>query len=176
MVQFDWRLNERGARVSGRGVARAEPPYRARLDLFDGSNETVARAGLRDGQLCLPPEAPEDIIPPSTLLWAALGVFRPGPTATLLGAGRSGEQVELRYSAAGGRELRYYVEGERVREVELVEDGRVLHRVTVSPSATAVYPVDATYRNLSAFRELEMVTRSVEHVESFASKTWLPPC
>jgi hypothetical protein len=84
--------------------------------------------------------------------------------------------VELRYSAEGGRELRYYVEGEKVREVELLEDGRALHRVTVTPSSTAVFPVDATYRNLSAFRELEMVTRSIEHVESFASDTWLPPC
>jgi hypothetical protein len=51
LVRFDWRLNERGARVNGRGVARAQPPYRARLDLFDGSNETVARAGLSGGEL-----------------------------------------------------------------------------------------------------------------------------
>jgi hypothetical protein len=84
--------------------------------------------------------------------------------------------VELRYSAEGGLELRYYVEGEKVREVELVDGSSVLHRVTLTPSATTVHPVDATYRNLAEFRELKMVTRSIEGVESFAPDTWLPPC
>jgi hypothetical protein len=175
LYQFDWQVSERGARVSGRGVARAEPPYRARLDLFSGNGETVARAALIDGQLYLPDGVPLEVIPPPNLLWAALGVFRPGPDAELLGARRAGDSVELTYRASGGQELRYHIEGARVREVELLEGGRALHRISLTANETSSYPRDATYRNLAEFRELQFVTRSVEHVEPFPPDTWLPP-
>ena len=33
-ILFDWTAREPDARFTGRGVARVEPPYRARLDLF----------------------------------------------------------------------------------------------------------------------------------------------
>jgi hypothetical protein len=174
LYRFDWNMSEQGARMSGRGVARAEPPYRARLDLFTGGGETVARAALIDGELYLPAEVPGEIIPPPSLLWAALGVFRPGPDALLLSAQRSGDTVELRYRAGGGEELRYHIEGDRVRAVELLRDGHAVHRMTLIPEESERHPKDATYRNLAAFRELKLVTRSVENVESYPPETWLP--
>ncbi|HET9947451.1 MAG TPA: hypothetical protein VFQ22_00865, partial [Longimicrobiales bacterium] len=87
-IVFDWQLNDQGQRVNGRGVARVEPPYRARLDLFLDNGETVVSAALVDGDLRLPPGSPDDILPPPDLMWGALGVFRPRPETRLLGGDR----------------------------------------------------------------------------------------
>jgi hypothetical protein len=162
---------------SGRGVARAQDPYRARLDLFAGGGETVARAILIDDDLSLPAGVPDEIeaiIPPSNLLWAALGVFHPGEGATLLGARRSSAEIELRYDLADGRQLRYLVAGDRVRQVQLLERGQTLHEISLTPAAGQRYPGEATYRNLAQYRQLNLVTRSVEHVDSFPAIIWRP--
>lgn len=172
---FDWNLSEQGVRASGRGVARVEPPYRARLDLFMGNGETVARAALVDDDLRVPPGVPEGIIPPPRLLWASLGVFRPGGGAFLLGAeGRREEAVSLRYGFDGGEELRYRIVGDRIVEAELLSGGHAVHQVTLSAEAEDRYPREATYRNLAAFRELRLVRRSVENVEPYPPDIWFP--
>ena len=57
-VVFDWRMLDGDARFSGRGVARIEPPYRARLDLFGPGDETVLSAALVDQDVRLPPGSP----------------------------------------------------------------------------------------------------------------------
>ena len=129
-IVFEWQLNEGGMRVRGRGVARIEPPYKARLDLFLGNGETVVRAALVDGELRLPPGAPEGIIPPADLMWGVLGVFRPLLGTELLGADRTaGDGLQLRYRYADGRELHFQVEGGRVRTLEMLRDGHAVERV-----------------------------------------------
>jgi hypothetical protein len=60
-INFRWRLNEARQRHSGIGVARIEPPYRARLDLFTDDLESVVTAVLVDGSLVLPPGSRDDI-------------------------------------------------------------------------------------------------------------------
>lgn len=174
LIRFDWDVIEQGSRGSGEGVARVEPPYRARLDLFLRNGTTVARAALVDDQLLLPRGVPEGLIPPPGLLWAALGVFRPGADAELVAARRAGEVLELSYRLPDGRELRFRVDGERIAEAELLESGTVLHRVSLTAPAEPGLPDEATYRNLTAFRELKLLTRSIEHVESFPSDIWFP--
>ena len=53
-ILFSWSLSDRDARFQGRGVARVEPPFKARLDLFYGNGETIARAALVDDDLRIP--------------------------------------------------------------------------------------------------------------------------
>ncbi|NIP78984.1 MAG: hypothetical protein GWM90_07200, partial [Gemmatimonadetes bacterium] len=53
-VRFDWRILDGEARFSGEGVARIEPPYRARLDLFGPQGEGYLSAALVAGELRLP--------------------------------------------------------------------------------------------------------------------------
>ncbi|MYH49667.1 MAG: hypothetical protein F4151_09125, partial [Gammaproteobacteria bacterium] len=75
---FDWNVREPGLRSGGRGVARLEPPYRARLDLFTGRGETVLRAALVGDDLRIPEGASDELVPPPALFWSSLGIFRPG--------------------------------------------------------------------------------------------------
>jgi hypothetical protein len=174
-IVFGWQLNEAGIRVQGRGVARIEPPYKARLDLFLNNGETVVRAALVDGDLRLPPGAPENILPPADLMWGVLGVFRPLYGTELLGADRlEGDALQLRYRYADARELRFRVEGGRVRAVETVQAGHTVERVELGLEEDSRYPLEATYRNLAAFRELKLTRETVEQVESYPPDIWDP--
>ena len=80
----------------------------------------------------------------------------------------------LRARLANGQELRYTVAGERILEAELLEGGRTVHEVTLTPGDTGVYPREATYKNLAAYRELKLTTRSIENVASFPTDIWFP--
>jgi hypothetical protein len=164
-VVFAWSLNESGVRVKGRGVARIEPPYRARLDLFLDHGETVVSAALVDGDLRIPPGMPEGILPPPDLMWGVLGVFRPDTDTKLLGADRLEDgSVRLRYAYPDGRVLAFQVANERVRSMELLQDGHVVQRVALDLDGTSRYPDEATYRNLAAFRELKLTRETLERV------------
>jgi hypothetical protein len=174
-IVFDWELNDQGQRVEGRGVARVEPPYRARLDLFLDNGETVISAALVDGDLRLPPGSPDDILPPPDLMWGALGVFRPVGDARLIGADRlEGEAIRLRYQHGDGREVHYRVRDGALRVLELVEGGHVVQRVDVSAERIERYPVEATYRNLAEFRELKLVRQSLSVVDAYDPDIWDP--
>lgn len=175
LILFRWSLREQEVRVSGRGVARVEPPYRARLDLFLDNGETVARAALVDDELRIPPGMPDGIIPPPHLLWGTLGVFRPGTGAALLGATEEGDHTVLRYGIGPGQEVHYRLRDRRIHSVELLEGGKVVQRVSVEPGEPSeLYPAEATYRNLSAFRELKLDRQSVEVVEGYPPDIWIP--
>ena len=174
-IVFEWQLNEAGVRVRGRGVARIEPPYKARLDLFLGNGETVVRAALVDGDLRIPPGAPEGILPPADLMWGVLGVFRPLYGTELMGADRlEGDALNLRYRYADARELRFHVVGGRVRTVEILKGGTAVERVELGLDEGSRYPAEATYRNLAAFRELKLTRQTVEQVESYPPDIWDP--
>ncbi len=172
-IVFDWWLNEAGVRVRGRGVARIEPPYKARLDLFLGNGETVVQAALVEGDLRMPPGAPQGILPPADLMWGVLGVFRPLLGTELLGADRLEDgALRLRYRYANARELYFRVEGGRVRSVETLQGGHAVERVELGLEDDSRYPAEATYRNLAAFRELKLTRRSVERVEPYPPDIW----
>ena len=173
-ILFSWSLSDRDARFRGRGVARVEPPFKARLDLFYGNGETIARAALVDDDLRIPLGTPDGIIPPAELLWGTLGVFRPGRETTLLGAENLGEgRVRLRYQRPDGLVVRYTVRGDGVEEVERIRQGRTVERVTLEQEPVDHYPTEATYRNLAAFRELRLSRDSSEPVEPYPPDIWL---
>lgn len=174
-IDFSWRLNEAGSRVSGVGVARIEPPYRARLDLFLDNGETVIAAALVDDELRLPPGAPDDVLPPVELMWATLGVFRPMDRASLLGGDRLEEGAErLRYRYADDMSLRYEVMASELRALEFLEGESVVQWVRLTSDGDSRYPESATYRNLIDFRELEITRDSVAVVDPFDGSIWDP--
>ncbi len=174
-IDFTWRLNEGGSRLSGDGVARIEPPYRARLDLFLENGESVISAALVDDDLRLPPGAPHDVLPPVDLMWGTLGVFRPMEGMELVAGERLEEGARrLRYREPGGEELRYELVDDTVRALEVVERGSVVEWVRLEPSDDGRYPESATYRNLVDFRELEITRTSVRATAPFDPAIWDP--
>lgn len=175
-IVFGWQLNEAGTRVRGRGVARVEPPYRARLDLFLSNGETAIKAALVDGELRLPPGASDDILPPPDLMWGVLGVFRPEQGTELVGGDRLEDGgVRLRYRYADGTELHYFVDRGRVRTVERVDRGHVVERVQLGDDDVPDrYPTEATYRNMAEYRELKLTRESLEVSEPYPASIWYP--
>lgn len=174
-IVFAWSLSEQGVRVAGRGVARVEPAYKARLDLFLPNGETAARASMVGDDLRIPPGVPTGILPPSHLMWGTLGVFRPGMGIGLTG----GDALEdgaarLTYQLQNGDEVRYLLDGARqVREVEVLRSGTPIQRLVLTHDG-GEFPSEAVYRDLTSFRELRITRESVEHVEPFPPDIWTP--
>lgn len=173
---FSWRAREPDFRHDdGLGVARVEPPDKARLDLFLGNGEVAAIAALVGDELRVPGSLPLELVPPPALLWAAFGVFRPGDGAQVIGGGRVGGGLEVRLRVPGGDSVRYRLHEHGVAEAALLDGGAVVERVVVSaPREGSAYPSEATYRNLREYRELKLRLESFEHVDPFPPYIWLP--
>lgn len=174
-IDFTWRLNEAGSRIGGVGVARIEPPYRARLDLFLDNGEGVISAALVDDDLRLPPGAPGDVLPPVDLMWGTLGVFRPVEGTTLIAGERLEEGARrLRYGYPDGDELHYELVDDTLRALEVVDGGSVVEWVRLELSTDGRYPRSATYRNVADYRELRITRTSVRPSEPFDAAIWDP--
>lgn len=174
-IDFRWELNEQGARVSGVGVARVEPPFRARLDLFLDNNESVISAALVDDDLRLPTGAPDDVLPPVELMWGTLGVFRPFAGTRLVRGERLADDGErLRYEHADGRALDFETRQGTLGAVELLQGETLVEWVRLEMESDDRYPMKATYRNLVDFRELEITRTSVRTSEPFDPAIWDP--
>ena len=171
---FDWSATEPDARFQGRGVARIEAPYLARLDLFTDGGESVGATALVEddvrsarGQL--------GGLPPPALFWAALGVFRPGRSANLQGATRAGDGAfQLTYRYPGGQEVRFHLRENRVDRIDLLRSGRVEEEIRIRSGGNGRFPIESTYRHLSERRELRITLDTTEHVESFPPDIWDP--
>jgi hypothetical protein len=173
-ILFQWSLVEPGRRLNGRGVARVEAPYRARLDLFASNGERVAAAALVEDELRIPPGMGE-FIPGASLLWGSLGVFRPGPGTLAVEATRnSGDQASIRYRIAGGGELAYQLRDRRVERLDVVSAEGLREELRLTRHPAERFPREAVYRHHGATRELRIALESVEHVEAYPSDVWSP--
>src|SRR5688572_11000733 len=132
-ILFEWSLSDRDARFRGRGVARLEPPYKPRLDLFLANGETAVRASLVGDELRLPQGAPQGLVPPAELLWGTLGVFKPSGDARLRGAEVLADgRTALHYRRPDGIDVRYVIGDTGIQEVERLRDGTVVERIDLS--------------------------------------------
>lgn len=172
---FAWRAQEPDFRGEGTGVARVEPPDKARLDLFFDNGELAATAALVGDDLRIPAELPGELVPPPALFWAALGVFRPGSGATLIEAREGNGTMELGYRLPMGDRIRFRLRGHAVADAMVLSDGAVVERILASePRPGSGYPAEATYRNLQDYRELRLRLETFEHVDSFPPDIWYP--
>ena len=175
-LTFSWRAREPGVRGSGLGVARLGPPDRARLDLFLENGESAAIAALEGGHLRTPPNAdPQAAVPRSALLWAALGLYRPGEGAEVVEGGVVDDMLEVLVRLPDGDSVRYRVRGGELKGAALMREGEVVESVELTRAeAFSGYPSAATYRNLHDYRELELSLESVDHVGEFPPHIWHP--
>jgi hypothetical protein len=175
LVIFRWSVREPDLRIGGSGFARLQHPDRARLDLFMDNGEAVLAASLVEDKLRAREGTRLEVVPSPALLWASLGVFRPGGDVTLLGAeALDDDSYRLQYRLPDGDELRYEFElrSGRVTEVELRHGGSLTHRVALNREGGGELPKEAIDRNLAAFSELKVTVETVERVDSHPSDIW----
>lgn len=172
---FHWEAREADLRIRGRGVVRMEPPIRLRIDLFTPGGETLFQGALVDGDLRIPPWAPRELAPPPALLWAALGVIRPAEDWILMGGERGrGESFMFRFHLGGDREVRFWLDGGRLRRVEERVRGWVEEEVELRWNASWQAPRRTVYRNRREFRELVFNLESERAVDAFPADIWYP--
>jgi hypothetical protein len=171
-VVFGWRALEGEARFSGEGVARIEPPFNARLDLFGPRGDTYLSAALVGTDLRLPPGVEAGPLPPPALMWAVLGVVAPPRDAVLVGTRETGGRAELYYDVGDSR-LVYTLDDGRLRSARWDGQGRrmtVELRGQVGPGL----PAQATYRDLATVTELILNVESVDETEPYPPDIWWP--
>lgn len=174
-ITFDFRLREADLRFSGRGVARVQPPYRVRIDLFTNGGEGLFMAALVGSDLRVPAGVPIELAPPPALLWAALGVFRPDAELRLLGGrGGGGEPLTLRYGGDAGEDLRFRLSDGLLTRAEIHQDGHLVEEVDLELDEASDQVVETVYRNLALFVELTFSLQSTHAVESFPPDIWDP--
>lgn len=174
-IAFDFRYREADLRFSGQGVARVQPPYRVRIDLFTNGGESLFRAALVESDLRVPPGVPIELAPPPALLWAALGVFRPDAGLSLLGGRPLGEDdISARYSGNEGEDLRFRFSDGRLSRAEIHRDGHLIEEVDLELDPSTGDVTETVYRNRALFVELTFSLKSLEHVESFPPQIWFP--
>ena len=173
---FDWNVREPGLRSGGRGVARLQPPYRARLDLFTGRGETVLRAALVGDELRLPEGASGELVPPPALFWSSLGVYRPGGDYRLARGWEADDGTfRLSYDSSSRPDLLYELDDNGdVAALALLRNGETVDRLSLSLPLRDGFPAAATYRNLIDFRELTFTLDTVEAVEPYPADIWFP--
>lgn len=170
-ILFSWTLQEGDSRFSGRGATRLEPPLRARLDLFGPRGEGYLSAALVDMELRLPAGAADAPLPPPTLFWAALGVFRAPVGAELVGSSRDGGTTRLEY-ARGQERWRFRLEDGALRSAEWVGPGEGRRTVELTGGAQYGLPNRAVYRDWLAFRELRLTLDEVNETDGFPADIW----
>jgi len=178
-LSFRWTLDEQGSRVSGRGVVRSVAPERIRLDLFGERGDTYLIAALVGDEYRLPPEAVNAVTLPSpTLLWAALGVLQSPAGSTLLSATASDELAELRYSGSQDEVYAYTFSrsGDSFALTRLERAGArgVVETVSVEYASGSADPARISYRDWTAFRDLNLSIDEVRGVASFPTGIWRP--
>ena len=174
-LEFRWRAREPDFRDEGMGVARVEPPYRARLDLFLDNGEVAAIAVLDGDELRIPESVPGELVPPAALLWAAFGVFRPGADAEMVNGRVTGGTMVLEYNLRSDEQVRFHLRDRAIVDAERLERGSVVERVFITDlMGETIFPKEATYRNMPDYRELRLTLQSVDHVDSFPPDIWYP--
>ncbi len=164
-IVFDWEVNQFTRTVHGDGAARLAAPDSARLDFFLSGGIPGGEVVLIADSLRMPQgaEAQKDLIPPATLLWAALGrVALPNLPDTVIRV----EGTTLRADIGRPTAWRLSFQGDSLIRVERVQDGRVAEWVDRSD------PSHVKYRNEGARRTLQLTITKSEDGGQFDAAIW----
>jgi hypothetical protein len=172
-VVFDWSVQDREARINGRGVLRLDRGDRGRVDLFGVRGETLAAAIVEGENMRVVPAMATSLLPPPALLWSALGVFRRPDDAPLTGTRVNDDEVMLEYSRDGARWL-FRFEHDALRTTEWTA-GTGRRTVVLSGTAAFGLPQQAVFRDWAEFRELNLSVTDVQERSAFDADTWVLP-
>ena len=166
-VTFRWEYTDADVGFSGEGVARVAAPDSARLDFFLSNGLGGGHAVLLGDSLAIPRGAGEirRLLPPSPLLWAALGRLALPPAADTV-VRRDGRLLR----ADVGRAPRWRIVFDSTRLVELtrIDGERVAERVTRGAGGR----VD--YQNLGEQRRLTLSNFAAVPAAGFDAAIWRP--
>ena len=164
-IVFNWEVSQYTMATRGDGAARIAFPDSARLDFFLGGGISGGQVVLIGDSLLTPPgaEGQKGLIPPATLLWAALGrVALPNLPDTVIRV----EGTTLRADIGRPVAWRLSFHGDSLIRVERVQDGRVAEWVDRSN------PSHIEYRNEGARRTLQLTVTKSEDGGDFDAAIW----
>ena len=163
-VVFTWELRDGELSSRGDGVARIASPDSVRLDFFLGGGFGGGAAVLIGDSLQVPgPDALRRIIPPRSLLWAALGRLdlpaEPDTTVRVDGG-------LLRADIGAPVRWRVTFRGDTLSRLERVDGGRLQEWVDRGTDGSV------RYRNESSRRTLTLVIQRTDAVPAFDPSIW----
>jgi hypothetical protein len=163
-VVFTWELEDRDMTGRGDGAARIAAPDSARLDFYLGGGFGGGAAVLIGDSLRAPGgDLVKRLVPPPTLLWAALGrVALPNLPDTVIRV----EGATLRADIGRPVAWRLSFHGDTLVRAERVDGGRVLEWVDRAD------PQRVQYRNESARRSLRLTITRTEEASEFDASIW----
>ena len=169
-ITFNWSLQDRDFRLSGRGVVRMQAPYLARLDLFGPQDVLFVKAVLNGSDLQLVAAGPNVPIPPQAFLWGVLGVFR-APDAPRTSMTRDGGTLTFGYGD-GKANWSFRADTTALRFAEWRGEDGGRRTVELSGPFRFARPARAVFRDWREFRELTLNVTEIEKVEPFAADIW----
>jgi hypothetical protein len=163
-IVFNWELRDRDVDTRGEGVARVAAPDSARLDFFLGGGFGGGAAVLIRDSVQIPGgDLIKRLVPPPTLLWAALGrVALPNLPDTVIRV----EGETLRADIGRPVAWRLSFHGDSLFRVERVDGGRVAEWIDRSN------PSRIHYRDERARRSLQLTVTRTEEVPEFDASIW----
>jgi hypothetical protein len=163
-MTFDWEFADPDMSGHGEGVARVAAPDSVRLDFFVAGGFIGGAAVLIGDSLESPgPEMTRRLIPPQTLLWAALGrAAMPVTRDTAIRRDGSFLRADLGLPVI----WRVTYRGDTLVRLEHVEAGRVVEWVDRSTAN------ELEYRQQASRRSLKLHITRVEDVTAFDASIW----
>jgi hypothetical protein len=163
-VVFEWEFRDNDLTARGDGVARIASPDSVRLDFFLGGGSGGGAAILVGDSLTVPgPEMARRLVPPRSLLWAALGrLDLPAERDTVVRV----DGPLLRADIGSPTHWRVTFRADSLTRLERVDGGRLQEWVERGTDQRV------QYRNESSRRSLSLVIQRSDAVPAFASSIW----
>jgi hypothetical protein len=162
-IVFNWELTDLQLTSRGEGVARIASPDSVRLDFFLGGSLGGAAVLINDSLAAPGPDMVRRMVPPPTLLWAALGrAAIPALPDTVLAL----DGPVLRADVGRPVAWRFTFRGDTLARAERIDGGKVREWVERLDSA------HVRYRNEGARRSLLLSITRREEVSEFDASIW----
>jgi hypothetical protein len=163
-IVFEWEFKDSDLTARGDGVARIASPDSARLDFFLGGGMGGGAAILVGDSLIVPgPDMARRLVPPRSLLWAALGrLDLPAERDTVVRV----DGAVLRADIGSPTHWRVTFRGDTLTRLERIDGGRLQEWVERGADQRV------QYRNESSRRSLSLVIQRSDAVPEFSSSIW----
>lgn len=178
LLRFSWNYKDDTFEARGDGAVRIQGPDSARLDFFLSNGMSGGYAILIADDLRTPGgDLVRRLLPPTPLLWAALGRLAVPPTKDTV-ARKSGEVIRADMgslrggdaSNSDGRAWRVSIRNGELQSVERIEGGRIMEWVDRRHEQGSAMQV--RYVHERGRRRLSISVISRERVSAFDAAIW----